>query len=522
MVPSQLDLPFDAPGLGDLSLWTPLELWKRLDQELMGQFAEDRRLDFKRADKVDFDDLAKYYSAFSNTPEGGVVVLGATSKGLATGCLALPASQLNRVEDFHLQRCPMARPEFRRIPVSVNGRTDFCVAIYVPYQNRLVETNKADGWARYGDSIHKMSDDEKRDFRSTRGELAFELDCVHSYKFPDDFDEDIVSDFVDEFRRRHSKEDWSDADVLVDRHLATRMDGKLVPHVNLVLLAAKSPRRLVPACRVRVQRFQSEKEGSGNTYQPVKDVWVEGNIVTMIREGRRVIRDMIYNVTWLNRDGVFVTTPEYPEHAWLEALVNACVHRSYSYSGTEVTVKFFPDRLEIESPGGFVPPVNEKTIYAARAARNNHLMDALRYLGYVQMAREGTRRIRESMVQWNLPAPSFAQEAVHGVIVRVVLQNDSETRKRSTTSQAVAEYYGPEVWKALQEYELKILSHVFDNRKIQVSEAQRLTGRQWSTCKKDLTKLVERGFLKYMPGKYERDPKAVYVLDEVKAKVRLE
>jgi ATP-dependent DNA helicase RecG len=39
--------------------------------------------------------------------------------------------------------------------------------------------------------------------------------------------------------------------------------------------------------------------------------------------------------------------------------------------------------MEIESPGGFIPPVNEKIIYETRAARNHHLMDALRYLGYV-------------------------------------------------------------------------------------------------------------------------------------------
>jgi predicted HTH transcriptional regulator len=93
------------------------------------------------------------------------------------------------------------------------------------------------------------------------------------------------------------------------------------------------------------------------------------------------------------------------EWAWFESLVNACVHRSYSFSGTEITIKVFPDRMEIESPGGFVPPVNEKTIGFTRSSRNHHLMDALRYLGYVRMAREGVRRIRESMSQSPEPTP---------------------------------------------------------------------------------------------------------------------
>lgn len=509
---TQLKLPLEDPITGEnFALWTPKDIWARLEQPLMAHFAEDRRLDYKRADRVDFEDLAKYFSAFSNTPEGGVLVLGATSKGIATGCSGLAVRQLNQVEQFHLQACPQARPEIRRLEVNVNGKMDFCLALYIPYQNKLVETNKGEAWARYGDSLHRMSDEEKRDFRATRGELSFEQDKALSFSFPDDFDMSVIGDFTNAFREKHDKANWTDIEVLVDRNLGRMVDGKFVPQVNLVLLAALNPRTLVPGCRIRIQRFSEQTEGVGDHYKPVQDRWIEGNLVTMLRSARAAIEDMIFNVTWLNRDGKFVTTPEYPRLAWLEALVNACVHRSYSFSGTEVTIKFFPDRLEIESPGGFVPPVNEKTIYAARAARNVHLMDALRYLGYVQMAREGTRRMRESMLEWNLPLPSFSQEAVHGVIVKVVLQNDHETRKRST-SREVAAHFGAEVWKALPEHELKILSHAFNNRTIQVSEAARLTGRTWATSKSDLGKLVKRGLLDYRPGKYLRDPSAFYVI----------
>jgi len=208
-----------------------------------------------------------------------------------------------------------------------------------------------------------------------------------------------------------------------------------------------------------------------------------------------------------------VTTPEYPRWAWFESLINALVHRSYSFSDSEITVKFFPDRLEIESPGGFVPPVSENTIYNARAARNYHLMDALRYLGYVQMAREGTQRIRASMKEWGLPDPVFKQEALHGVIVRVTLWNDHQTRKRSTDVD-VANHFGVDVWRKLQDHELKIVAFAYRNRVVQVSEAARLTGRTWHTTKKDLSKLTRKGLLAFKPGAYERDPKAHYVLME--------
>ena len=483
---AQLELPFDGPfAVGENpALWTPRDIWVRLNQRMLTHFSEDRRVEYKRAQKINFDDMATYYSAFSNTPDGGVLVFGCDSKGVPTGCADVDPRMINRIEDFHVTMCPQARPEVKRIAVINGDQEDFCVAVYVPYVGRLVETNKGEAWIRYGDSRHRMSDEEKRDFRSTRQELSFELD-VAPYNYPSDFDIQIVHDFCDQFREREGRYEWTNEEILVDRHLGKIEGGQLKPLTSLVLLASKNPRKSIPGCRVRIQRFTTDSEGVGSNYSPSRDKFVEGNVVKIIKEAASLIDDMIYDVTWLNKEGKFVTTPEYPRWAWFEALVNACVHRSYSFSGTEITVKLFPERMEIESPGGFVPPVNENTIYHTRAARNPHFMDALRYLGYVRMAREGTRRIRESMKDWGLPDPLFRQEALHGVLVRVTLMNDHETRKRAT-DRDVAQFFGVDTWKTLQEHEIKIAAYAFRNEQIQVSEAQRITGRTWATSKKDL------------------------------------
>lgn len=512
--PIQLDLPFEAvflPGENP-AMWQPREIWVKLNQRMMEAFPEDRRIDYKNGTSVNIDDLATFISMFSNIPEGGVIVYGANSKGVAHGCSTLSASQLNGIEQCHLQRCPLAKPEIKRIPVVVDGKQDFCLAIYVPYVAKLVETNKNEAYTRYGDSKHRMTDEEKRDFRSTRQELSFEMDAAN-YVFPDEFDLRIIQDFCDSFRTKEGRTGWTNDEVLLDRHLLRQDGNGLRPTNALVLLAAKDPRKTIPGCRVRVQRFALPQEGTGSTYSPIRDRFIEGNVVRIIEGVTEAVGEMNYNVTWLNNEGKFVTTTEYPRWAWFEALVNACVHRSYSFSGSEITVKFFPDRLEIESPGGFVPPVNETTIYDTRAARNHHFMDAMRVLGYVQMAREGTRRIRESMKEWGLPDPIFKQEAVHGVLVRVTLMNDQESRKRATDAD-VASHFGVAVWKLLQDHEIKIAAYTFRNGQIQVSEAQRITGRTWATSKKDLERLVRSGLLEFVPGQYTRDPKAHYALKD--------
>ncbi|MGE8495410.1 ATP-binding protein [Comamonas sp.] len=507
---TQLTLPWgiDSDDLASKSTWTPRDLWVKLDQRLLELLKEDRRLEKKSCKRIHFDDLAAYYSAFSNCPDGGLMVYGVEDKGEITGCQLADQEQLNQIESVHLDRCPQAKPEFKRIKVIINNKPDYCLAIFLPYIGRLVETNKGDAWIRYGSNKHKMSDEEKRDFRSTRRELSFEQ-AVAPYNYPEDFDLRIIQDFCDSYRDRENRDQWTNEEVLVDRYLLIKSDGKHQPSNALVLMAALDPRRTIPGCRVRIQRFATTEEGSGTDYNPIQDRFIEGNIVNIIKDASTTMEAFLHDVTWLNKEGKFVTDKEYPRWAWFESLVNACVHRSYSFSGSEITAKIFPDRLEIESPGGFVPPVNEQTIYHTRSARNHHLMDALRYLGYVRMAREGTRRIRDSMANVGLPEPTFSQEAIHGVVVKVVLKNDQESRKRASDKD-IATFFGVKVWKQLEDHEIALAGYAYRNKSIQVSEAQRLSGRTWATSKKDLERLVKKGVLVYEPGRFTRDPKATY------------
>lgn len=515
----QLEFPFDEPfSVSDTpEMWTPREIWVKFTQRMIPFFHEDRRIEYKRTPKINWDDLASYFSAFSNSPEGGVICIGVNDDLSLVGCKNLSSDQLNQIEKIHVQNCPLAKPEVKRVAVVIDENPNFLVLIYVPYCGKLVETNKGEAWIRMGDSKRKMSEEEKRDFRATRMETSFELEEAN-YNFPEDFNAKIIQDFCDQFRQRESRGDWTNEEVLIDRHLL-KLNGKVHKPLNsLVLIAAKDVSRTIPGCRVRVQRFESDTEGSGSKYNPVRDRFAEGNLVEIIQKASSIIEQALYTVTWLDNAGKFVTTPEYPKWAWFEALVNACVHRSYSFSGTDITVKIFPNRMEIESPGGFVPPVNEKTIYQMRASRNHHTMDALRFLGYVQMAREGTKRMRESMAEYNLPEPEFRQEVVHGVVVRVTLTNDHKEQKRSSDGD-VARHFGVQKWKLLQEHEILIAAYAFRNSVIQVSEAQRLTGRTWATSKKDLEKLCRKGILRFVAGEYPRDAKAHYILADPETSV---
>ena len=293
------------------------------------------------------------------------------------------------------------------------------------------------------------------------------------------------------------------------RHLGQIQRGTFQPNKALAILAAKDPRLLIAGCRIRVQRFQGMSEGEGHTYNPVVDRFVEGNAIQIIERTAAILENLIYDFTWLDKDSKFVTTKEYPRTAWFEALVNAVAHRSYIFSGADITIKFFDDRMEIESPGGFCPPVSPKNIYEVRASRNPFLMDAMYLLDYVKMAREGTRRMAASMKEYGLPEPEFTQEAVHGLLVRVVLKNDSDYRRHAGATEVV-DAFGEALWRTFDEDEQKLAEIAVRNGEINVSDAQKAIGRTWHTAKKKLMKLVKKGALVHVHNQSERDPNAYF------------
>ncbi len=130
----------------------------------------------------------------------------------------------------------------------------------------------------------------------------------------------------------------------------------------------------------------------------------------------------------LNAKGKFFPVPEYPKAAWYEAVVNACVHRSYGngMKNIPIFVKMFDDRLVVESPGTVPPFVTPENIYDMHHPRNPQLMDAKFYLEYVKCGNEG---IAVSAIPWaamSLPKPEFSQRQseVGNAIVRVIIRNN--------------------------------------------------------------------------------------------------
>jgi ATP-dependent DNA helicase RecG len=76
--------------------------------------------------------------------------------------------------------------------------------------------------------------------------------------------------------------------------------------------------------------------------------------------------------------------PEYPRFALREAIVNAVAHRDYTRRGAHIQVRLFPDRIEIQTPGGLPPPVTVDNLEEAQETRNEAIVSLLQDLGYME------------------------------------------------------------------------------------------------------------------------------------------
>ncbi|MFC6048630.1 helix-turn-helix domain-containing protein [Methylobacterium hispanicum] len=149
-----------------IQLWTPDEIYDRLDLYNIEQFVEDRRVERKSA-SVQPRALAEYLSMWSNTqPHGGIIIVGIDDSGRLSGCKKIAASHKNTLESLSLL-CPDARWANKDVAIkNYKGEDDFVMVYRVNYRpDKLVETSGGEAFVREGDKKIKINEYLKRELR---------------------------------------------------------------------------------------------------------------------------------------------------------------------------------------------------------------------------------------------------------------------------------------------------------------------------------------------------------------------
>lgn len=183
--------------------------------------------------------------------------------------------------------------------------------------------------------------------------------------------------------------------------------------------------------------------------------------------------------------GRFTTIPELPRFAWLEAIVNAVTHRSYSLQGDHIKVRMFDDRVEVESPGRLPGPVRIDNIRHTRFSRNPRISRGLADLKLVQELNEGINRMFEEMTSAGLPEPQL-QQTDAGFRVTLFNSNEAEEAMVRAIVETVPAAFAP------------ALERLFADGRVTTGQVSELSGMSAPTVRRHLRALAEAGWIEHV------------------------
>jgi ATP-dependent DNA helicase RecG len=186
--------------------------------------------------------------------------------------------------------------------------------------------------------------------------------------------------------------------------LIVRRDSALQPTVAGYALFGVHPERQRPAWRVIVVRHA----GADRSAPAADRLDTDGPAPQAIAQVEAFLRRTFAAEQSRGQDA-----PVYPQAAILEAVANAAAHRDYA-APSEVFVRLFDDRLEIENPGGLQPGRTLDQVLASGGSlpRNPVIAGTLRRMGLMAEAGRGLELIRQETARLGAPPPEFAADAL--------------------------------------------------------------------------------------------------------------
>lgn len=295
--------------------------------------------------------VAQTLSAFSNTPGGGVLLLGVDE---ANGFAAVGVRD---AVDFQKRVANQARQALDP-PISptisheaVEGRHVVVVRVpeLQPSHKPCRITATGAGYLRSYDGDFRLSPQEEQSFIANRGTPAFDREPVPGTS-PGDLDPGLLDSYLASCRARSDRLAASDPDTVLLRTSVIDPQGRLTL-AGLYALGAY-PQQFFPSLAVvaRAMPMANDPPGTrtgdlGAFDGPLPEMleramaWVRRNTATRVRFGP---------------DGHALDEPTYPPEAVRELVANALVHRDLGphSRGESVNIALEPRKLVVSNPGG--------------------------------------------------------------------------------------------------------------------------------------------------------------------------
>jgi ATP-dependent DNA helicase RecG len=455
---------------------SPATALEHLAQTPEGQFLE------RKGPRVAARDLGDVIAGLANA-DGGRIVIG-IQDGKVLGVGQESERRINAWRQASTQFVdPPASLRFEIFECfNAAGEQDALVILDVESSTKVHRNMKGEVYLRVGDSTRKLSAAEAQELLYDKGESAFDGSSV-AEAGASSLDERAVTRFARAIRAR-----GANANALKARGLAVERDGELQPTVAGLLVLGEAPQLVFPQAYVRVLRYQGSSRETGARANVLADRRIEGSLIKQVQGASRLLRRWLPEAVRLGPDARFAPEALIPEPAWMEAIVNAVVHRSYSMGGDHIRVELFDDRLEVSSPGRLPGIVRPENIRETRFARNPRVARALSDLGYGRELGEGVNRMFEEMSRVGLPDPVYLQASSS---VHVTLLADPLARR---------------ILERLPRGSERFVEYASRMGRFTTGEAADLLGLSRPTARRHLYDLAEASLIEHI-GTSPKDPR---------------
>lgn len=418
------------------------------DEELLQLLIDNeewQRFESKRA-AVQPARMLETMVAFANT-EGGLIVLGLEDAKKAKGKARIigisenvdNTSEVLKQIDKEIDPALRLWSFFELDTINTIGAKDKLLVINVQKSNEVHSLKRGDTFVRKGNQNVKIGSTEIIRLKYEKGSIRFE-DEISGIITLDDLDLTLLHSYKKQTQSSTS-DDWQ---FLKDNGLALAKDDRFVLTKAGVLLFGKNPAVVLKNKNsIKISHYYGTKityTGEPNFVR--RPFTIEGPLITQIELALAYFHEVASASPPRLKGATFKPSMLIPEWAYQEAITNAVIHRNYSIEN-DIQVRFFDDRIEIESPGSYPGHITVANIRTERFARNPLI---LRVLNRFQNAPnldigEGVDRIFTVMRSRNLYDPLYLPPSLRPNSVLVMLLNLRKIEYWDTVSNFLDEHY---------------------------------------------------------------------------------
>lgn len=327
---------------------------------------EDHFRDLKAID-IKPAKLTKTISAFANTV-GGEIYIGIDETEVA-GVKQRKWRGFADIEaaNGHLQIFEQLFPlgtDFNYTFLQMDGEDGLVLQVSILKTKQIVKASDGVPYIRRGAQSLPVDDDEKlKRLQLDKGVSSFESNTLN---VPLEFVADslVIYEFMIEVIPTTEPIPWLKKQLLISNDL---------PTVASVLLFADNPQAALPKqSGIKIYRYTTKgAEGTRETlaFTPLS---IEGCAYKQIYEAVTKVTEIIQAIKIYSVDGE-ETTMQYPNETLHEIITNAVLHRDYSLA-SDIHIRIFDNRVEIESPGKLPGHVTTGNILKEQFARNGSLV----------------------------------------------------------------------------------------------------------------------------------------------------